>query len=52
MSTETQVTAADHGGHGGERGFAKLDLELNDYPGPLKTALFGIQHVQIGRAHV
>ena len=33
--------------HGGDRGFAKLDLELNDYPGPLKTSLFGIQHVLV-----
>ena len=33
--------------HGGERGFAKLDFELNDYPGPLKTSLFGIQHVLV-----
>ena len=47
MSSEAQVAAADHGGHGGERGFAKLDFELNDYPGPLKTALFGIQHVLV-----
>ena len=33
--------------HGSDRGFAKLDLELNDYPGPLKTSLFGIQHVLV-----
>ena len=31
----------------GDRGFAKLDFELNDYPGPVKTALFGIQHVLV-----
>src|SRR5256714_7660990 len=36
-----------HSGHGGDRGFAKLDFELNDYPGPLKTSLFGIQHVLV-----
>jgi len=36
-----------HGGHGGERGFTKLDFELNDYPGPVKTSLFGIQHVLV-----
>lgn len=36
-----------HGSHGGDRGFAKLDFELNDYPGPVKTALFGIQHVLV-----
>src|SRR6185436_8510417 len=39
--------AAVHGGHGGERGFTKLDFELNDYPGPVKTSLFGIQHVLV-----
>lgn len=33
--------------HGSDRGFAKLDLELNDYPGPLKTSPFGIQHVLV-----
>jgi NCS2 family nucleobase:cation symporter-2 len=33
--------------HGSDRGFAKLDFELNDYPGPVKTALFGIQHVLV-----
>jgi len=33
--------------HGSERGFARLELELNDYPGPLKTSLFGIQHVLV-----
>lgn len=30
-----------------DRGFAKLELQLDDYPGPLKTALFGIQHVLV-----
>ena len=30
-----------------EQGFAKLDYQLEDYPGPLKTALFGIQHVLV-----
>ena len=25
-----------------DRGFATLELQLDDYPGPLKTALFGI----------
>ena len=29
------------------RGFTKLDLQLDDYPGPTKTALFGIQHVLV-----
>ena len=33
--------------HGSDRGFTKLDFELNDYPGPLKTSLFGIQHVLV-----
>src|SRR5438105_15532587 len=36
-----------HGGHGGDRGFAKLDFELNDYPGAVKASLFGIQHVLV-----
>ena len=39
--------AAVHDAHGGERGFTKLDFELNDYPGPVKTSLFGIQHVLV-----
>ena len=30
-----------------ERGFTKLDFELNDYPGALKASLFGIQHVLV-----
>ena len=42
------VDAVVHGGHGADdRGFAKLDFELHDYPGPLKTSLFGIQHVLV-----
>ena len=39
--------AGGHGGHGADRGFAKLDFELHDYPGALKTSLFGIQHVLV-----
>ena len=39
--------AAVHAGHGADRGFTKLDFELNDYPGPVKTSLFGIQHVLV-----
>ena len=31
--------------HGSDRGFTKLDFELNDYPGVVKTSLFVIQHV-------
>src|SRR5256712_6429331 len=38
---------AAHGAHGADRGFAKLDFELNDYPGALKASLFGIQHVLV-----
>lgn len=38
--------AAGHADHG-DRGFAKLDYQLNDYPGPVKTTLFGIQHVLV-----
>jgi xanthine/uracil permease len=30
-----------------ERGFTQLEYQLNDYPGPTKTALFGIQHVLV-----
>jgi NCS2 family nucleobase:cation symporter-2 len=43
------AVAADHGPavHGADRGFAKLDFELNDYPGAVKTSLFGIQHVLV-----
>ncbi|HWV91786.1 MAG TPA: solute carrier family 23 protein, partial [Burkholderiales bacterium] len=43
------VPISDHAAavHGSDRGFAKLDLELNDYPGLLKTSLFGIQHVLV-----
>jgi uric acid transporter len=38
--------AADQADHG-DRGFVKLDYQLHDYPGPVKTALFGIQHVLV-----
>jgi len=30
-----------------DRGFTRLELQLEDYPGPTKTALFGIQHVLV-----
>jgi xanthine/uracil permease len=30
-----------------ERGFTQLVYQLDDYPGPTKTALFGIQHVLV-----
>ena len=30
-----------------DRGFTKLEFQLNDYPGPVKTVLFGIQHVLV-----
>ena len=50
MSAQATVAAepaaAGHADHG-ERGFVKLDYKLNDYPGPVKTALFGIQHVLV-----
>lgn len=39
--------AEEHAAHGSDRGFTKLELELNDYPGVLKTSLFGIQHVLV-----
>jgi NCS2 family nucleobase:cation symporter-2 len=48
MGAQVDAAAAqEHAGHGSDRGFAKLDFELNDYPGPVKTALFGIQHVLV-----
>lgn len=40
-AVDTKSVAAD------DRGFTRLDLQLNDYPGPTKTALFGIQHVLV-----
>ena len=42
-----QAAAAQPSAQPGDRGFARLDFELNDYPGPVKTALFGIQHVLV-----
>lgn len=30
-----------------DRSFIELEFQLNDYPGPVKTALFGIQHVLV-----
>jgi uric acid transporter len=30
-----------------DRGFTRLEYQLNDYPGPARTALFGIQHVLV-----
>jgi len=44
---EVEAAIPEHGAHGAERGFAKLDFELNDYPGVVKTSLFGIQHVLV-----
>lgn len=41
-STAAPVQAAQ-----ADRGFTKLELQLEDYPGPAKTALFGIQHVLV-----
>src|SRR5258708_40228325 len=42
-----QASLADRVGStaSSEQGFAKVDYQLEDYPGPLRTALFGIQHV-------
>ena len=40
-ATAAQATATN------DRGFTRLELQLDDYPGPLKTALFGIQHVLV-----
>jgi len=44
---EVEAAIPAPGAHGGERGFTKLDFELNDYPGVVKTSLFGIQHVLV-----
>src|SRR5262247_3400927 len=46
MSNAAAAAAHDHG-TSSDRGFTKLELQLNDYPGPTKTALFGIQHVLV-----
>ena len=42
MSDGTTATTAAQ-----DRGFTRLEFQLNDYPGPTKTALFGIQHVLV-----
>jgi len=42
-----QAVAAQAAAPVSDRGFAKLDFELADYPGPVRTALFGIQHVLV-----
>ena len=41
------AAAPEEAVHGSDRGFTKLDFELNDYPGVVKTSLFGIQHVLV-----
>src|SRR6267142_758528 len=46
-ATAPEVDQAEHAPHGAERGFAKLDFELNAYPGAVKASLFGIQHVLV-----
>ena len=43
----TESTAAPVQAAQADRGFTRLDLQLEDYPGPVKTALFGIQHVLV-----
>src|SRR5215831_17110279 len=47
MSNAAATTAAHDHGASSDRGFAKLELQLNDYPGPTRTTLFGIQHVLV-----
>src|SRR3989304_4616609 len=42
-----QAVAARAAAPVSDRGFAKLDFERDDYPGPVRTALFGIQHVLV-----
>ena len=43
----SESTAAPGPAAQADRGFTKLELQLEDYPGPAKTALFGIQHVLV-----
>ena len=43
----SESTAAPAQAAQADRGFTKLELQLEDYPGPTKTALFGIQHVLV-----
>ena len=43
----SETTAAPAVPAAQDRGFTKLDFQLDDYPGPMKTALFGIQHVLV-----
>jgi uric acid transporter len=45
--TAAAVAAAPAPAAAQDRGFTRLELQLNDYPGPTKTALFGIQHVLV-----
>jgi xanthine/uracil permease len=47
MSNGTAAAAAPAPAAAQDRGFTRLELQLNDYPGPTKTALFGIQHVLV-----
>ena len=47
MSNGTAATAAATPAAVQDRGFTRLEFQLNDYPGPAKTALFGIQHVLV-----
>ena len=47
MSANAGVAAEPEAAGHSDRGFAKLDYQLHDYPGPVKTALFGIQHVLV-----
>ena len=43
----SESTAAPAQAAQADRGFTRLELQLEDYPGPTKTALFGIQHVLV-----
>jgi xanthine/uracil permease len=47
MSNGTAASAAATPAVAQDRGFTRLELQLNDYPGPARTALFGIQHVLV-----
>ena len=43
----SESTAAAAPAAAQDRGFTRLEFQLNDYPGPTRTALFGIQHVLV-----
>jgi NCS2 family nucleobase:cation symporter-2 len=44
---ETQTASLAAANTDADRGFTRLEYQLNDYPGPARTTLFGIQHVLV-----